>query len=112
MTTLRRAAGLVSHFDCEPRPGACFIKENIWGSPFCADSPPCKALSRAVPTFLWTKHRPPSGFPILKIKPRLDRRDQRGFLRSACAGAKLFGKLGPYLIVPKNLTHSTFGMSY
>ena len=47
---------------------------------------------------------------------RLDRGDQRGFLRSASAGAKLFSKLGTYLIVPRYLTASTknffaFGLS-
>ena len=54
--------------------------------------------------------------PSSKIKPRLDRGDQRGFLRSASAGAKLFSKLGTYLIVPRYLTASTknylaFGLS-
>src|SRR4051812_34758940 len=47
----------------------------------------------------------PSGdLPSSKIKPRLDRGDQRGFLRSAFAGAKLFSKLGTHLIVPRYLT--------
>ena len=41
------------------------------------------------------------------IALRLDRGDQRGFLRSASAGAKLFSKLGTYLIVPKYLPPST-----
>ena len=59
---------------------------------------------------------PSGGPPIRKIKPRLDRGDQRGFLRSASAGAKLFSKLGTYLIVPRYLTASTknffaFGLS-
>ena len=45
---------------------------------------------------------PKRGPPILKIKPRVDRGDQRGFLRSASAGAKLFSKLGTYLIVPRH----------
>ena len=58
---------------------------------------------------------PSGGPPIRKIKPRLDRGDQRGFLRSASAGAKLFSKLGTYLIVPRS-TASTknffaFGLS-
>ena len=59
---------------------------------------------------------PSGGPPIRKIKPRLDRGDQRGFLRSASAGAKLFSKLGTHLIVPRYLTASTknffaFGVS-
>ena len=42
-----------------------------------------------VPAFFWTKHRHPKrGPPILKIKPRLDRGDQRGFMRWASAGPK------------------------
>ena len=59
---------------------------------------------------------PSGGPPIRKIKPRLDRGDQRGFLRSASAGAKLFSKLATHLIVPRYLTASTknffaFGLS-
>ena len=50
---------------------------------------------------------PSGGPPILKLKPRLDRGDQRGFMRSASAGAKLFSKLGTYLIVPRYHTAST-----
>jgi len=104
-------------FDCEPRPGACHIKENISHSRTRCRLCPLSALGRAIPAFLWTKHRHPKrGPPIRKIKPRLDRGDQRGFLRSASAGAKLFSKLGTYLIVPRYLTASTknffaFGLS-
>ena len=67
-----------------------------------ADSAHCRHSAARSLHFSGLSIATPSGdLPIRKIKPRLDRGDQRGFLRSASAGAKLFSKLGTYLIVPR-----------
>ena len=73
-----------------------------------ADSAHCRHSAARSLHFSGLSIAAPSGdLPSSKIKPRLDRGDQRGFLRSASAGAKLFSKLGTYLIVPRYLTAST-----
>jgi hypothetical protein len=82
-------------FDCEPRPDACHIKENIRTGELGADSAHCRHSAARSLHFSGLSIATPSGDPTSsKIKPRLDRGDQRGFLRSASAGAKLFSKLG------------------
>ena len=73
-----------------------------------ADSAHCRHSAARSLHFSGLSIAAPSGdLPSSKIKPRLDRGDQRGFLRSASAGAKLFSKLGTCLIVPRYLTAST-----